>query len=242
MTLDIHITVELQPSPQLLQLLEVLLPRRQPREQGPTMPSMGETGRLLHPGPRVNQIKPQEAREEPKDPVLEPHDPQKWDPLIEIPKFPIQAGTTPEHIPVQGTSPHFGYMETDNGRLWIRYISGNIWTTWKQIMKLERSLPSDQKKFGKLLNYSDLGNRRTAINYMIKAIRAGLVPGQAKELYEKKTGEISNGEFWTGKEKTQGNHKDPVDPDADFKPQLSPGTIDTSTGYDGGKLEGSLED
>jgi hypothetical protein len=180
------------------------------------MPSMGETERMLHPGPEQPEKKPQEAKEPPKGPAPKPHEPQKWDPLIEIPKFPIQAGTTPEHIPVQGTSPHFGYMETGDGRLWIRYISGNIWTTWKQIMKLERSLPSDQKKFGKLLNYSDLGNRRTAINYMIKAIRAGLVPGQAAGSQE--------------------------DQDADFRAQLPPGTVDTSTGYDGGKLEGSLEE
>lgn len=215
MTLDIHITVELQSSSQLVDLLHAIY-SRQPEPKQPTMPSMGETERMLHPGPEQPEKKPQEAKEPPKGPAPKPHEPQKWDPLIEIPKFPIQAGTTPEHIPVQGTSPHFGYIETGDGGLWIRYISGNIWTTWKQIMKLERSLPSDQKKFGKLLNYSDLGNRRTAINYMIKAIRAGLVPGQAAGSQE--------------------------DQDADFRAQLPPGTVDTSTGYDGGKLEGSLED
>lgn len=214
MTLDIHITVELQSSSQLVDLLHAIY-SRQPEPKQPTMPSMGETERMLHPGPEQPEKKPQEAKEPPKGPAPKPHEPQKWDPLIEIPKFPIQAGTTPEHIPVQGTSPHFGYMETDDGRLWFRYISGNIWTTWEQIMKLERSLPSDQKKFGKLLNYSDVGNRRTAINYMIKAIRAGLVPGQAAG--------------------------SPEDPDADFRAQLPPGTVDTSTGYDGNKLEGSLD-
>ena len=237
MAFDIHITVELQPSSQLVELLQSWQPdhkiRPQPGPQGstpidsnppkkpaigdikallkvsseqPKMPSMGETERLLRP-----KTKSQEAGERPKTPDQVPQEPPQRDPLVEIPKFSISECTTKKHIPVPGTSPHFEYIETTAGRLWFRYISGNIWTTWDQIMKLERSLPANQKNFGKLLHYSDRGNRRTAINYMIKAIRAGLVAGQA-------------------------------DPDADFRTQLPPGTIDTSTGYDGGKLEGSLGD
>ncbi len=163
-----------------------------------------------------------------------------WDPLVEIPKFSISECTTKEHVPIPELSRHFEYIETTAGRLWFRYISGNVWTTWDHIMKLERSLPADQKKFGKLLRFSDRGNRRTAINYMIKAIRAGLVAGQAAGSQAK--GKISNSEFLTGKEKTPGDQKEPGDPDADFRPQLPPGTIDTSTGYDGSKLEGSLGD
>jgi len=239
MTFEIHITVTLQPSPQLVELLQAMQPR-QPEHKQPAMPSMGETETLLQPGPEQPQIKPQEAREEPKGPAPEPHEPQNWDPLVEIPRFPISACTTPEHIPVPETSPHFEYIETDNGRLWFRYISGNIWTTWEQIMKLEKSLPANQKKFGKLLGRSDLGNRRTAVNYMIKAIRAGLGPGQAKELYEKMKGvEVTNSKFWTGQEKTPGDQKEPVDPDADFRQLLNQ---DTRIAQDGNKLEGSLED
>lgn len=229
MTFEIHITVELQPSSRLVELLQswqhaghAIRPQPGPpgelpekpaigdidallkvsREQPGKLPSMGETEKLLH-----------SSHKEPKSPDSES---TQWDPLIEIPKFSISECTTEKHIPVPGTSPHFEYIETTAGRLWFRYISGNIWTTWDQIMKLERSLPANQKNFGKLLRFSDRGNRRTAINYMIKAIRAGLVAGQAA-----------------------GSHEDP---DADFRTQLPPGTIDTSTGYDGGKLEGSLGD
>jgi hypothetical protein len=60
------------------------------------------------------------------------------------------------------------------------------------------------------------GNKHTALNQFIKAVEGGLRKGQAAGSQE--------------------------DLDADFKKQLTPGTIDTSTGYDGGKLEGSLED
>lgn len=220
MTFEIHITVTLQSSSQLLQLLEALQPadhkiRPQPGPQDsklPVKPAIGDIDALLQPGHGATQIKPQEAGEEPKGPAPEPHEPQKWDPLVEISKFPISACTTPEHVPVPGMSPHFEYIETDNGRLWFRYISGNIWTTWEQIMKLEKSLPANQKKFGKLLGRSDVGNRRTAINYMIRAIRAGLVAGQAAGSQE--------------------------DPDADFRPMLNQ---NTHIAKDGSKLEGSLE-
>ena len=219
MTFDIHVTVELQPSPQLLQLLQSwqsadhkIRPQPGPQDSElPVKPTIGDLDALLQPGPGQPQIKPQEAGEQPKGPAPEPHEPQKWDPLVEIPRFPISACTTPEHIPVPGMSPRFEYIETDDQRLWLRYISANIWTTWEHIMKLEQSLPANQKKFGKLLGRSDIGNRRTAINYMIRAIRAGLQPGQAA-----------------------GGH----DPDADFRPMLNQ---NTRIAQDGGKLEGSLE-
>lgn len=57
------------------------------------------------------------------------------------------------------------------------------------------------------------GNKQTALNQFMKAMDAGL---KRKE------------------------YSDPVDPDDDFRPHLK-SVIDTSTGYDGGKIEGSLD-
>ena len=186
MTFDIHVTVELQPSPQLVQLLEAL----QPGTQQPA-------------GPEPPKIQPQEPLEQPKGrpPVHMPvHQ------IVEVPAFSEFTTEKPVHI--------FGnlfYAESENGLVMIKYLSGTIYTLWSEIMKACR----DRIKV-KPVPSGKGGNKHTALNQFIKAVEGGLRKGQAK---------------------TPGDQKEPVDPDADFRPVLNQ---DTHIAQDGGKLEGSL--
>jgi hypothetical protein len=220
MTLDIHVTVELQPSPQLVELLQSMQ-LRQPEHKQPTMPSMGETERLLHPGPKQPKNTPQEDQERPpgRPPV---HRPVRK--IIEVPRFTEFTTDQPVHL-----SKNLYYAESENGLVMIKYLSGTIYTLWSEIMTACR----DQINV-KPIPVGRGGNKYTALNQFLKAVEGGLRKGQAKT-----KSEISNSEFWTGKEKTRDDHKEPVDLDADFRPMLQQ---NTRADYDGNKLEGSLED
>jgi len=181
MTFDIHVTVELQPSPQLVQLLQA-----------------------MQPGPEPPQIKPQEAAEQPKDqpPVHRPvHQ------IVEVPAFSEFTTDQPVHL-----SKNLYYAESENGLVMIKYLSGTIYTLWSEIMKACRD-----QIYVKPVPQGKGGNKHTALNQFIKAVEGGLRKGQAK---------------------TPGDQKEPVDPDADFRPMLNQ---DTHIAKDGGKLEGSLE-
>jgi len=222
MTHDIRITVQLEPSPRLLELLERLQPGKLPGklagpEQPPTaletlmaerralrkpsMPSMGETEELLHPGPEESQIKPPAVKEKPERLSRERYT------LQEIPRF--SDFDKPVDLPKQ--SLHLQYAETKDGRLMIRYISGIVWTTWTEIMKAY-ALKNNNVR---IILLGNVGNKSTALNQFLKAMGSGLRQGQTFP------GEVE-------------------DPDADFRPHLK-SVIDTSTRYDGGKIEGSLE-
>lgn len=220
MTFDIHVTVELQPSPQLVELLHAMQPR-QPEHKQPTMPSMGETERLLHPGPEQPKKKPHEAKERPSV-RLPVHRPVRQ--ILEVPRFTEFTTDQPVHL-----FKNLYYAESENGLVMIKYLSGTIYTLWSEIMAACR----DQITV-KPIPIGKGGNKHTGLNQFIKAVEGGLRKGQAKT-----KGEISNSGFWTGKEKTQDDHKEPVDPDADFRPMLNQ---NTRADYDGNKLEGSLED
>ena len=202
MTLDIHVTVTLQPSPQLVELLQAIQPR-QPKHKQPTMPSMGETENLLHPGPEQPEKKPQEAKEQSKD-RLPLHRPVHQ--IVEVPAFSTFTTDQPVHL-----SKNLYYAESENGLVMIKYLSGTIYTLWSEIMKACRD-----QIYVKPIPSGKGGNKHTALNQFIKAVEGGLRKGQAAGSQE--------------------------DPDAAFKQQLTPGTVDTSTRYDGNKLEGSLED
>ena len=197
MTLDIHVTVELQPSPQLVQLLEAM---RQPEHKQPTMPSMGETERLLQPGPKQPEKKPQKAQEESKRYPLSSRPTRQ---IIEVPAFSEFTTDQPVHL-----SKNLYYAESENGLVMIKYLSGTIYTLWSEIMQAckeqidVKPIPSGRG-----------GNKYTALNQFLKAVEGGLRKGQAAGSQE--------------------------DLDADFKPMLQQ---NTRADYDGGKIEGSLED
>jgi len=183
MSLDIHVTVELQPSPQLVELLQAMQPA----------------------GPEQPENKPQEAREQPKGrpPVHRPvHQ------IVEVHKFSDFTTEKPVHI-----SGNLFYAESENGLVMIKYLSGTIYTLWSEIMKACR----DQINV-KPIPEGKGGNKHTGLNQFIRAVEGGLRKGQAK---------------------TPGDQKEPVDPDADFRPMLNQ---DTHIAKDGNKLEGSLED
>ena len=196
-TFDIHVTVELQPSPQLVELLEAM---RQPEHKQPTMPSMGETERLLHPGTEQPEKKPQKPQERPpgRPPV---HRPVRQ--IVEVPAFSEFTTDQPVHH-----SKNLYYAESENGLVMIKYLSGTIYTLWSEIMAACR----DQIKV-KPIPSGKGGNKHTALNQFLKAVEGGLRKGQAAGSQE--------------------------DPDADFKPMLQQ---NTRADYDGGKIEGSLED
>ena len=191
MTLDIHVTVELQPSPQLVELLQSWQPEK----------------------------KPQDAKEPPKG---QPLNTRPVHTIMEVPMF--MDFTTEKPVPITG---NLQYAESENGLVMIKYLSGTIYSLWSEIMK---ACHAKEEHNAKIVPSTPRNNKQTALNQFIKAVQGGLRKGQAK-----KKGEISNSKFWTGKEKT------PADPDAEFKPMLT-GINDTSTNYDGNKLEGSLED
>ncbi len=202
MTLDIHLTIELQPSPQLVELLQAMQPR-QPEHKQPTMPSIGETERLLHPGPEQPENKPLEPQEQPKGrtPVRRPvHQ------IVEVPAFSEFTTDQPVHL-----SKNLYYAESENGLVMIKYLSGTIYTLWSEIMKACRD-----RIYVKPVPSGKGGNKHTALNQFIKAVEGGLRKGQAK---------------------TPGDQKEPVDPDADFRPVLNQ---NTHIAKDAGKLEGSL--
>ena len=208
MTLDIHVTVELQPSPQLVELFRAMQPtghniRPQPGSSNlPTKPTIGDLDGLERPGPEQPEKKPQKAQEESK---RYPPSSRPTRQIIEVPAFSEFTTDQPVHL-----SKNLYYAESENGLVMIKYLSGTIYTLWSEIMKAckehinVKPIPSGRS-----------GNKYTALNQFIKAVEGGLRKGQAAGSQE--------------------------DLDADFKKQLTPGTIDTSTGYDGGKLEGYLE-
>ena len=205
MTFDIRVTVELQPSPQLVELLQAMQPRQPP---GPEQP-MSELKNFMKERKELKRqdLKPQEV---PKKPENKPkkfmmHRPVRQ--ILEVPAFSDFTTEQPVHL-----FKNLYYAESENGLVMIKYLSGTIYTLWSEIMKACR----DQTKV-KPIPSGKGGNKHTGLNQFIRAVEGGLRKGQAK---------------------TQGDH---VDPDADFKPQLPPGTIDTSTRCDGGKLEGLLE-
>jgi len=208
--LNIRITVELHPSPQLVQLLERLQPGKLPGklagpEQPPTaletfmterrslrkqsMPSMGETEELLHPGPKGSDKQPQEAGEELK------HQDSDIYLLEEIKPFKFDKQN---FVGLSNINPALEYYEQED-LLCIRYISTNVWTTWSSIKKLHArfGIVSKNKKWGPLLKQKDKGNRRQMVSYFLHAINGGLKPGQAAGSQE--------------------------DPDADFRPHLDRG-------------------
>ena len=163
MPIDIHVTVELQPSPQLVQLLEAM---RQPEHKQPTMPSMGETERLLHPGTEQPKKKPQEAREKSKG-RLPMHRPVRQ--ILEVPAFSDFTTDQPVHL-----FKNLYYAESENGLVMIKYLSGTIYTLWSEIMAACR----DQIKV-KPIPIGKGGNKQTGLNQFIKAVRGGLRKGQA---------------------------------------------------------------
>ena len=221
MTFDIHVTVELQPSPQLVELLQAMQPGTQ-QPAGPEQP-MNELEKFMKERKELKRqdIKPQKPQEKPKryPPMSRPvHQ------IVEVPAFSEFTTDQPVHL-----SKNLYYAESENGLVMIKYLSGTIYTLWSEIMKAcgdqinVKPIPSGKG-----------GNKLTALNQFIKAVEGGLRKGQAKT-----KSEISNSEFWTGKEKTQDDHKEPVDPDAEFRPILQQ---NTRADYDGSKIEGSLED
>jgi len=229
MTFDIHVTIELQPSPQLVELLQAMQPadhkiRPQPGPQDsklPVKPTIGDLEKLQPAGPEPPQIKPQEAGEQPKDqPPVHRHVHQ----IVEVPAFSEFTTEKPVHI-----FGNLSYAESENGLVMIKYLSGTIYTLWSEIMKACRD-----QIYVKPVPQGKGGNKHTALNQFIKAVEGGLRKGQAKT-----KGKISNSEFWTEKEKTPRDQKEAVDPDADFRPMLNQ---DTHIAKDGNKLEGSLED
>jgi len=211
MTFDIHVTVELQPSPQLVELLQAMQPGKSaiPEQSFPMLEAFMAERRALRkpikPGPEPPQIKPQEAAEQPKG---RPPVPRPVHQIVEVPAFSEFTTEKPVHI--------FGnlfYAESENGLVMIKYLSGTIYTLWSEIMTACR----DHIKV-KPVPSGKGGNKHTALNQFIKAVEGGLRKGQAK---------------------TPDGQKEPVDPDADFRPLLNQ---DTHIAKDGAKLEGSLED
>ena len=202
MTLDIQVTVTLQPSPQLVQLLQTLQPGTQ-QPAGPEQP-MSELDKFMKERKELKRqdLKPQKAQEESK---RYPPTSRPVRQIVEVPAFSEFTTDQPVHL-----SKNLYYAESENGLVMIKYLSGTIYTLWSEIMKAckeqidVKPIPSGRG-----------GNKYTALNQFIVAVGGGLRKGQAAGSQE--------------------------DLDADFKKQLTPGTIDTSTGYDGGKLEGSLE-
>ena len=218
--LEIHVTVELQPSPQLVQLLEALQPGTQP-PAGPEQP-MNELEKFMKERKELKRkdLRPQKPQERPpgRPPV---HRPVRQ--ILEVPRFTEFTTDQPVHL-----SKNLYYAESENGLVMIKYLSGTIYTLWSEIMKACRD-----QIYVKPIPSGKGGNKHTALNQFIKAVEGGLRKGQAKT-----KSEISNSEFWTGKEKTQDDHKEPVDPDAEFRPILQQ---NTRADYDGGKIEGSPE-
>ena len=192
--IDIHITVELQPSPQLVQLLQELRPVQTPAKK-PEQPQT-ELEKFM---------KERKERKEPKQP-----DPDLYL-LEEIPPFAFYKH---EFVDLEINSAMQYYERGDS--LCIRYYSARIYTTWTNVKKLySRFGDVTRYKFmGPLLKEKDTGNRRQGVSYFIRAIGAGLKPGQAAGSQE--------------------------DPDDDFR-SFTKSVIDTSTRVDGGKLEGMLE-
>ncbi|MCL7412630.1 MAG: hypothetical protein M8353_03310 [ANME-2 cluster archaeon] len=98
----------------------------------------------------------------------------------------------------------------ENEKLMLRYLSGTIYTTWPEIMHAYHL----RKDAGvRIFPAGKAGNKHTCLNQFLKAVSDGLRQGQAVGSQD--------------------------DPDADFRPHLR-SVIDTSTRYDGGKIEGSL--
>lgn len=228
MTLVVHITIELQQLPQLYQLLQELRPAADTgcgrALRKPSMPSMGETEGLLHPHP----TKPDEIF----DPMLfeegeldtlmaeqkESNDPDPDVYLLEESPPGAYFGKR-DFIDLSHINSALQYFERDD-QLCIRYISTNVWTTWSSIQKVYARFgdPSTHSRWGPLLKHKDKGNRRQAVSYFLRAMAAGLKPGQS----------------------TSESDSQEDDPDDDFRPHLK-SVIDTSTRYDGGKVEGTME-
>ena len=152
MTLDIHVTVELQPSPQLVELLQAMQP-------------IGHNIRP-QPGPEQPEKKPQKAQEEPKSrmPIHRPvHQ------IVEVPAFSEFTTDQPVHL-----SKNLYYAESENGLVMIKYLSGTIYTLWSEIMKACRDLINV-----KPIPAGKGGNKFTALNQFMEYVERGLRKGHA---------------------------------------------------------------
>ena len=200
--IELHITVELQPSPQLMQLLQEL---PQLRSSAPRKPSREEIevdiSKALDNWAEQLEKKPQEAQEEPKQP-----DPDLYL-LEEIPQFPAKNKDFID-LPINSAMQYYELGDC----LCIRYYANRIYTTWTSAKKLYARFGdlTRQRALGPLLREGDKGNRRQTISYFLRAMNAGLKPGQAAGSKE--------------------------DPDDDFR-SFTKSVVDTSTRVDGGKLE-----
>ena len=160
MTFDIHVTLTLQPSPQLVQLLQALQP-------GPEQPMnelekfMKERKELKHP-----DRKPQKSQEQSKG-RLPLHRPVHK--IVEVPAFSEFTTDQPVHL-----SKNLYYAESENGLVMIKYLSGTIYTLWSEIMKACRD-----QIYVKPIPSGKGGNKHTALNQFIKAVEGGLRKGQA---------------------------------------------------------------
>ena len=193
MTLDIHVTIELQPSPQLVELLQSC-------QLGTQQHAISELDRFMKERHAIRMPKPKEP------PKGRPLDPRPVHTIMEVPMF--TDFTTEKPIQITG---NLQYAESENGLVMIRYLSGTIYTLWSEIMKACQAKTKHNAKAVPSSGHG--GNKNTALNQFIKAVQGGLRKGHA-----------------AGSQ---------VDPDADFKPMLQQ---NTRADYDGGKIEGSLED
>lgn len=150
--------------------------------------------------PQVIENETQELQDIPKWNSQKPYT------IQEVPPFSDFTTHDPIDLPLQ--SKHLQYAETHDGRVMIHYLTGTVYTTWDEILKAH-DLNSKTKT--RIIVTGSGGNRFTAINQFLKAVTAGLQPGQ-------------------------GTPRELEDPDADFRPHLK-GVIDTSTRYDGNKIE-----
>ena len=162
MALDIHVTVELQPSPQLVELLQAM-------QSGTWQPA----------GPEPPQIKPQEVQEQSTKLEPKPTPAPERGPLEVIPYFLHSDITTPDFVALEKFSMRLKYGETKDGKLVIKYDTNYIYTTWLDMRRLIESLPNKFKFTGVKLLEDKSPNKSTALRLFIRAVVGGLREGQA---------------------------------------------------------------
>lgn len=127
--------------------------------------------------------------------------------LSEINRIDKFSLTTTKYVPLES---NLYFAETTDARLSIKYAGTKIDTTWKEIVKLEQSLPNPIPQGTALLNDKDVGNRRTAIIKFINKMRTtDIKQGDGVQLFN---------EIFKDKPKLDADKgKDDEDPDADFR-------------------------